>query len=74
MSHLLAATSNVIITDIVEVGFLVFTLDGITLSVDDGVLGDDTELGRVGLNDLELDCSHTTANEESVALSDGAVS
>ena len=39
LSHLLAATSNVIITNVVQVSFLIFTLDGITLTVDDSVLG-----------------------------------
>jgi len=32
------------------------------------VLSDNTVLSRVGLNDLELDGTHTTSNKESVTL------
>ena len=39
-----------------------------------GVLSYDTVLGRVGLDDLELDGTHTTSDEEGVSLPDGSVS
>ena len=41
--------------------------------VDDGVLSNNTVFCRVGLDDLELDCPHASANEESVALAHRAV-
>ena len=41
--------------------------------VDDGVLGDNTVFSRVGFDDLEFHRSHTTTDEESVALAEGAV-
>jgi hypothetical protein len=41
--------------------------------VDDRVLRDDAVLGRVGLDDLELDAPRGALGEEGVALADGAV-
>lgn len=55
LSHLLAAATNVVVADICEIAFLIFTLDGLALGVNDSVLGDNAVLGRVGLDDLELD-------------------
>jgi hypothetical protein len=37
------------------------------------VLCDDAELGRVGLNDLELDRPHPITDQERVTLADGPV-
>ena len=42
--------------------------------MDDGILSDNTVLGRVNLNDLELDLTHTTAHDEQVALAHWPVS
>ncbi len=42
--------------------------------MDDGILSDYTELGWICLDDLELDGTHTSSDEESVTLADGAVS
>lgn len=39
-----------------------------------GILRDDTVLCGIGLHNFELDCSHTTSNEESVSLSHRPVS
>ena len=47
--------------------------DKIRTSVDDGILGNDTVLGRIGFNDLELHSSHPTTNEEGVALADRSI-
>lgn len=52
---MLAAATNVVVADICEIAFLIFTLDGLALGVNDSVLGDNAVLGRVGLDDLELD-------------------
>jgi hypothetical protein len=52
---LLAAASDIIVTDIGQVALFIFTLDGLALGVNDGVLRDDAVLGRIGLDNLELD-------------------
>lgn len=74
LSHLLATATDIVVTNIVKVGFLVLTLDGVTLSVNDSILSNNAEFGGIGFNDLELDCSHTTTDKESVALPDRSVS
>jgi len=68
LGHLLSAATNVIVADFVEVALLIFTLNGLAFAVDDGVLGDDTELGGVDFNHFELDLSHTATCGECVAL------
>lgn len=52
---MLAAASDIIVTDIGQVALFIFTLDGLALGVNDGVLSDDAVLGRIGLDNLELD-------------------
>jgi hypothetical protein len=49
-----------------------FELVGLT-RMDHRVLCNYTELRRIGLDDFELDCSHTTAEEERVTLANGTV-
>ena len=44
----------------------------IRTSVDDRILGNNTILGRVSLDDLELHGSHSTTNEESVTFAKGS--
>ena len=44
-----------------------FELVGLT-RMDHCVLCNYTELRRIGLDDFELDCTHTTAEEERVTL------
>lgn len=73
LSHLLAAASDIIIANLVEVVLLLVSLDRVALAVDDGILGDDAILGRVDLNDLELDLPHATSDDEEVALADWPV-
>lgn len=73
LSHLLAATTNVVVADLVEVVLLLVALNGLALAVDDGILGDNAVLGGIDLDHLELDLSHTAADDEEVALADGAV-
>ena len=69
LCHLLAAATNVIVPNLVEVAFLVLALDRLALAVDDGILCDDTELWGIHLYDLELDLSHTSTGGKCVALS-----
>jgi hypothetical protein len=73
LGHLLAAAANVIVAHLVQVLLLILALDRLALAVDDGVLGGDGVLGRVHLDDLELDLSHAAADGEQVALANGAV-
>jgi hypothetical protein len=40
LSHLLAASSNVIISDVSKVGLFILTLDRLAFAVDDGILSD----------------------------------
>jgi hypothetical protein len=74
LGHLLAAATNVIISNFVKVVLLLVSLDGLALAVDDGILCDDTELWRVDLDNLELHLSHATTDNEKVALADWSVS
>ncbi len=53
LSQLLAASSHVIVAHLVKGLLLVFSLDGISLAVDDRVRGYDTVGGRVRLNHLK---------------------
>jgi hypothetical protein len=73
LSHLLAATTNVIVADLIQIVLLLVTLDGLALAVDDGVLSDDAVLGGVDLDDFELYLPHAAAHDEQVALSNGPV-
>jgi hypothetical protein len=70
---LLATTTDVIVTNVIEVRLFVLAFDRVTLCMDHSVLGNDTVLGGVGFNDLELDGSHTSSYEESVTLANRAV-
>lgn len=73
LGELLAAAADVVVADVGEVVLLVLALDRFALGVDDRVLRDDAVLGRVGLDDLELDAPRGALGEEGVALADGAV-
>ena len=42
-------------------------------SVDHRILGCYTELGQIGLNDLEFDGTHATTNEECITFVNGVV-
>jgi hypothetical protein len=73
LSHLFPATTNVIVTDFIEVTLLVLSLDGLTLAVNNCVLCDNTELRGVDLHNLKLHLSHTASYCEQVTLSDWSV-
>jgi hypothetical protein len=73
LSHLLAASTNIIIANLVEVSLLVLSLDGLTLAVNNCVLGNNAVLRRVNLHNLKFDLSHTTSYCEQVTLSDWPV-
>src|SRR5271170_3932436 len=71
--YLFPATTDVIITDIIQVLFLVFTIERITLAVNDCILCNDTILGRIDLDDFEFHGPHTSTDGEQITLSDGSV-
>lgn len=72
LSELLAHATNIVIANIL--GFLfVITVDRITLVEECSLGGDDTVLGRVHVDNLELDGAESTTYNEGVALFDGAV-
>ena len=41
--------------------------------MDDSILCNDTELGGISLDNLELDCPHTATDEECVAFAHGPI-
>jgi hypothetical protein len=73
LSHLLPAATDIVVANLVKVALLVLTLYRLTFAVDDGILGNDAELRRVHLNNLELNLPHTTASCEGIALANRPV-
>jgi hypothetical protein len=71
---LLPASSNVIVSNLVQIPFLIFTLDRFAFAVYDSILCNYAVFWRIHLNDLEFHLSHTTTNSKKIALSDGSVS
>jgi hypothetical protein len=74
LGHLLSASTNVIITNLVEVVLFLVSLDRLTLAVNNSILCDDTILGRIDLDNLEFYLSHTTADDKQVSLANRSVS
>ena len=84
LGHLLAYATNIVITNIIKVGLLILTFDGVALCLssergeythrklltceDNGVLGDYTIFCRVCLHNLKFHCTHAAADKESVAF------
>lgn len=52
LSHLLAASTNIVIADIGKIALLVLSLDQLALGVDDCILCDDTEFGGISFHYL----------------------
>ena len=74
LGHLFSAATNIIISNLIEVSFLILALNGLAFTVDDGILCNNAELGRIHLNYLELHLTHATSTCEEVALADWTVS
>mmetsp|Transcript_30444 Transcript_30444/g.64131 ORF Transcript_30444/g.64131 Transcript_30444/m.64131 type:complete len:464 (+) Transcript_30444:1281-2672(+) len=72
LGHLLPAAAHVVVAHVVQL-LLVLALDGLSLAVDDRVGRHDAVGRRVRLDHLELDGVHRRADQEQVALLDGAV-
>lgn len=73
LSHLLAATTNVVIANLVKVTLLILALNGLALAVDDCVLGNDAILRGVDLDNLKFNLTHTTTYGKQVTLANWAV-
>jgi hypothetical protein len=67
LSHLLPASSDIVVTDLVQVSFLVLTVQWLAFAVNDGVLRHNAVVRRIQLDDLELHLSHATAHCEEIA-------
>src|SRR5436190_20366546 len=68
LSHLLSAATNVIVTDLIEIPFFVFSLNGFAVAVDHCILCYDAKLGRINFDNLELNLSHTATAREQIPL------
>jgi hypothetical protein len=73
LSHLLAASTNVVIANLVQVVLFLLSLDRFALAVNNGILGYDTVFRGIHLDDLEFNLSHTTTYDEQVSLLDWSV-
>ena len=72
LGELLAHATNIVIADIFSLLFIV-TVDGVTFVEKCGLGGDNAVLGRVHVDNLELDGAEATTHDEGIALLDGAV-
>lgn len=66
LCHLLSASSNIVVTNFVEVPFLVLPVERLAFAVDDCVLCNDAVIRGVELNNLELYLSHTTTHGKKI--------
>lgn len=69
---ILAATTDVVITNIVE-PLLVVPLDWFAFTVDDCFGCNNAALTRICLDDLEFDSPHRSTDQEQIALAHGAI-
>ena len=73
LCHLVSATTNIIVANTVSILF-VFALDGLSLSVDECLVGHSTEVARCYLNHFELNRSEVASNCEAVTFHNRAES
>lgn len=71
-SHLLSASSDIIITNIVKF-FLILTVNWLTLRVEHSVRCNNTELLGLSCHNFELNWLEVPPDEEEIALLDGSV-
>mmetsp|Transcript_26025 Transcript_26025/g.29787 ORF Transcript_26025/g.29787 Transcript_26025/m.29787 type:complete len:462 (-) Transcript_26025:596-1981(-) len=72
LSHLSSASSNIIISDIIQ-SIFVFSLDGFSFVEQHGVGSNNTVFSRFGLDNLKFNRSETTSDQEQIALTDRSV-
>jgi hypothetical protein len=73
LGHLLSASPDIVVSDLVQISLLILALNGFSLTVDHSILCHDAEFGRIDFHHFEFHLSHTTANGEEIALSNWAV-
>ena len=66
LRHLLSASSNIIVSNLVQVALLILAIQRFALAVNDGVLGNDAVVRGIELNHLELYLPHAAADCEKV--------
>lgn len=62
LCHLLPASTNIVVSNLIQVPFLIFTIEGLAFAVYNGILSNDTMVGWIKLNDFKLNLPHTTPN------------
>lgn len=72
-SHLFSASSNIIISDIVEF-LLIFTINRLSLGVEHSVGCNDSEFFWLSCHNFEFNWLEVASHKEEVALLDGTVS
>jgi hypothetical protein len=73
LCHLLSATTDVIVSNLIKITLLIFALDRLAFAVDDCILGNNAEFRWIDFDDFEFHLPHTTADCEEVALSNWSV-
>jgi hypothetical protein len=73
LRHLLSATTDVIVADLIEVSLFVFALYWLAFAMNHCVLCNDAVRVWVDLNNLELDLSHACSDCKEIALSHRSV-
>lgn len=67
LRHLLSASSNIIVANLVEVALLILAAQRLALAMDNGILGYNAVVRRIKLNHLELYLPHATTDCEQIA-------
>lgn len=62
LCHLLPTSANVIVSNLVQVPFLILTIEGLAFAMYNSILSNNTMIGWIKLNDFKLDLPHTTPN------------
>ena len=74
LSQLLTNTTNVVISDIIDVLFLLFALDRSSFAVDNSVGSNDTNGRGIAIDNLEFNGSHRSSDAEHISLVNWTVS
>lgn len=67
LCHLFPASTNIVVSNLVQIPLLVFTIEGLAFAVYNGILSNDTMIGWIKLNDFEFDLPHTSPNCKKIA-------
>jgi hypothetical protein len=67
LCHLFPTTSNIVVSNFIQVPFLILTVEWLALAMDNGILGHNSVVWRIKLDNFEFHLSHTTAHCEQIA-------